>query len=96
MDALMDMIKKLSDKVDALDGKVNRGQAATGDVVPETDAEEDPDTATQDLRRRMDELLDIGATAKPAAAAKPITTLTPIDEEEKKKGKAENYAPKTR
>ncbi len=88
MGVLMDMIKKLAEKVDALDGKVNRGHAPTGDATSEAEVEEDPELATQDLRRRMDELLDIGATAKPTTVTKPVTTLTPYDEEDRRKGKA--------
>ncbi len=85
MESLVLLMTKLTEKVDALDSKVNNTKTTTAPTPSQEDEEDEAEVTARELRRRMDELLDVGATTQ--GTVKPVTTLTPYDDDEKKKGK---------
>ncbi len=86
MEALVQMMTKLADKVDALDNKINSSQASTDPPPQEQNADDEAEAANQDLRHRMDDLLDIGATGQ-VSTISPVTTLSYTENKDRKKGK---------
>ncbi len=86
MEALVLMMTKLAEKVDALDNKIKSSQVST-DTTPQQNLDDEAETANQDLRRRMDDLLDIGATGQ-VSTLSPVTTLVSTEDDDRRKGKA--------